>query len=580
MTRKLLPLLCLLATARGALGQELTPQDILGQDRELSVQQAVTLGLQYNLALQIIRNDPAIARERLREAEGLWNPNLIGTYDRNHFEVPSAGSLQALFGLTGNRTVDNSNIYNGGLQGVLPWGLSYSTGYLFRDLRSSSGVYSFKPQYNSDWSTSLTVPLLRGLYWGPVDLLVRRGEVGQALSDATFASRLADGVFLVESYYWNLSATRALERATGRAVNTAQDLLEQTKVQYQVGTVSKVLVTQAEAGVAQRESQHITAEAAAKRAQDDLLTVILEPGINDYSNTTIRTEEPSFVDYPVNPDESLAKAHANRTELLESQLVVEDAELQEKYAWNAKLPQLDVQGTYTNSGLSGTQKRPAGILAPSSFATAGPTSVPVGPNGVPLPTDPTDPNFRPPAEGDFLNNAAVPFVRSSDFGFGSSAGASTDGFFDGNGFHSYTLAITFSYPIGNETADARYTQRRIDLRRARTQQRRTEQDVIVNVRSAVRDLQSSIDRVKAAQRARIASEETLRAEEERLRLGDSTPHNVLEFQDDLLQAEASEISALQSYRTSIAALERAQGTLLESKGISVVNERDRGMDQY
>ena len=104
--------------------------------------------------------------------------------------------------------------------------------------------------------------------------------------------------------------------------------------------------------------------------------------------------------------------------------------------------------------------------------------------------------------------------------------------------------------------------------------------MIVNVRSAVRDLQSSIDRVKAAQRARIASEETLRAEEERLRLGDSTPHNVLEFQDDLLQAEASEISALQSYRTSIAALERAQGTLLESRGISVVNERERGMDQY
>ena len=70
MIRKLLPLLCLLATARGALGQELTPQDILGQDREISVQQAVTLGLQYNLALQIIRNDPALARERAARGRG------------------------------------------------------------------------------------------------------------------------------------------------------------------------------------------------------------------------------------------------------------------------------------------------------------------------------------------------------------------------------------------------------------------------------------------------------------------------------------------------------------------------------
>lgn len=574
MNRLLLPLLCLLA-ARGAPAQALSPGDILGHDVQISVEQAVELGLQYNLQLQIIRNDPAIAAEQLREAEGLWNPNLVGTYDRNHFEVPAAGALQALFGITGNRTVDNANVYNGGITGVLPWGISYSSGYLFRDLRSSSGVYSFKPQYNSDWTTSLTVPLLRGLYWGPVDLAVRRTEVGKSLSDATFESRLADGVFLVESSYWNLSATRALERATGRAVDTARDLLEQTKVQYQVGTVSKVLVTQAEAGVAQRESQHIIAEAAAKRAQDNLLTVILEPGINDYSSTTIRTEEPSFVDYPVNPDESLAKARQNRAELVESQLVVQDAEIQEKYAWNQKLPQLDLAGSYTNSGLSGDQKTPAGIVRPSSFASLGPgTPTLVDRNGNALPPG------TPPAPGDFFTNAAVPIIQTPDFGFGTAPGASTDGFFDGNGFHSYTLTLRFSYPIGNETADARYTQRKIDLRRARTQERRTEQDVVLNVRSAVRDLQSAIDRVKAAERARIASEESLQAERERLRLGDSTPHNVLLFQDDFLQAEASEIGALQEYRTSIAALERAQGTLLQTRRISVVNERERGMDQY
>ena len=169
-------------------------------------------------------------------------------------------------------------------------------------------------------------------------------------------------MFLVEASYWNLSATRALERATGRAVDTAKDLLEQTKVQYQVGTVSKVLVTQAEAGVAQRESQHITAEAAAKRAQDDLLTVILEPGINDYANTTIRTEEPSFVDYPVTRTRRSRRRAPTARELLESQLVVEDATIQEKYAWNAKLPQLDVRRDLLDGGLSGTQKTPAGSI--------------------------------------------------------------------------------------------------------------------------------------------------------------------------------------------------------------------------
>ena len=581
MNRLLLLLPCLLA-APGALAQALTPGDVLGHDVQISVEQAVELGLQYNLQLQIIRNDPAIAAEQLREAEGLWNPNLVGTYDRNHFEVPSAGALQALFGITGNRTVDNANVYNGGINGVLPWGLSYSSGYLFRDLRSSSGVYAFKPQYNSDWTTSLTVPLLRGLYWGPVDLAVRRTTVGQALSDATFESRLADGVFLVEASYWQLAATRALERSKERAVATSKDLLEQTRVQYQVGTVSKVFVTQSEATLAQNESEFIEAQANAKRAQDNLLTVIVEPGINDYSTTTIRTEDPSFVDYPVNPDESLAKARSNRSELVESALVVEDAEIQENYAWNQKLPQLDLAGSYTMSGLSGTQKTAAGPL----FLTGAQTGLP---NRIPRPGVAINPVLSaagPPIvqpDGTVIQsyqNVVVPQAVQPDFGFGTSAGASTDGFFDGDGFHSYTLTLRFSYPIGNETADSRYIQRKIDLRRARTQQRRTEQDVILNVRTAVRELQTAIDQVKASQHFRALSDEQLRSEEERLRLGDSTPFTVSQFQDRLLDAEAREISALQRYRTAIAGLERAQGTLLQARGISVVNERERGMDQY
>jgi outer membrane protein TolC len=136
-----------------------------------------------------------------------------------------------------------------------------------------------------------------------------------------------------------------------------------------------------------------------------------------------------------------------------------------------------------------------------------------------------------------------------------------------------------SVPLTNETADARYVQSKIALRRAKTNLRIQEQDVVLDVRTAVRELQNSIDGVKAAQRARIASAETLRAEQERLRLGDATPHDVLEFDTLLREAESSEIRALQVYRSAIVALERAQGTLLESTGIRVEDERDRGIVQ-
>jgi len=568
MTRTLLTLVCVLAVARLAAGQELKPEDILGQDREITLQQAVELGLEYNLSLQVVRNDPAIAREIVNQAQGLFNPLALGSFNQDHVETPVASSLQSFFGTTGDRTVDDGKRYTAGLTGVLPWGASYASGYSFRQLNSTSGLNSLKPQYSADWTSSLTIPLLRGLYWSGPDLLVRQSDVNQRISDATFQSQLSTGVFAVESAYWALSATRALERATSSAVDTAKDLLEQTKVQYQVGTVSKVLVTQAEANVAVRQSQHIIAVNAAKSAQDALLTVILAPGINDYSNTTVRTEEPMFVPYQVDPEQAVAKARTNRSELLASELEVEQAQIQQSYNWNQTLPFFNVGASYAMDGLSGKQKIPAGTLLPG-LPVQGPTSVQdPGPDGIPNTGD------------DFFTNPVIPLNPQPNFGFGSSAASANDNFFAGDGFHSWGFGATFSYPLGNETARARYIQSKIELRRSKTVMKRTEQSLILEVRSAVRALESSIDLVEAARRSRAASEETLRAEQEKLRLGDSTPHTVQQFQDDLLQAEVTEISALQQYRTAISGLEFAQGTLLESRGISVEKERERGMDQY
>jgi hypothetical protein len=51
------------------------------------------------------------------------------------------------------------------------------------------------------------------------------------------------------------------------------------------------------------------------------------------------------VPYEVDADAALEKARALRPELVAAQKVVENAEFDEKYAWNQKLPALDVRGT-------------------------------------------------------------------------------------------------------------------------------------------------------------------------------------------------------------------------------------------
>jgi len=81
--------------------------------------------------------------------------------------------------------------------------------------------------------------------------------------------------------------------------------------------------------------------------------------------------------------------------------------------------------------------------------------------------------------------------------------------------------------------------------------------------------------VRAAERRKASEAERLRAQQERLRLGDSTPQEVLDVEEDFAEAEHQEIDALQIHRTSITALERAQATLLDSRAISIQRELNR-----
>jgi len=543
-----LSLVCLLAVTSVARAQALRPEEVLGQDRLVTLDEAVAMALENNLGLQVERLDPALAQEQVRESWGAFEPNLVGTYDREHVETPIASTVIRAFGTSGKIVEEDYYTYNGGLQGILPWGIGYSSGYTMQILDSTSGLYALAPQYGATWRSELTVPLLRNLYWSTPDLLVRRSRVSQQISDENFNARLSDTVLRVEGLYWQLAATRALKAAAERSVETAKDLLELTKVQYQVGVVSKVRVTEAESILSQRDFSFIVSTNNAEAAQDDLLTVILAPGMSGYADTKLRTEEPTFVPYDVNAEASLQKARELRPELVAAQKAVENSEFDEKYAWNQKLPALDVRGIYTNNGLAGSQKVQPGI----------PTFV----------DNPLTPGF---------DSVEVP---TPDLGYGQGRWSADNQFLEGDGAHSWGVQANLVVPIGNDTLDARYVKSKIFLRRAKTNLRIQEQSIVVDVRNAVRELTNSIDGVKTAQRGRVLAEETLRAEQERLRLGDSTPHSVSEFQDDLLEAESNEIRALQRYRTAIAALERAQGTLLEKFRIDVVNERERGVGDF
>jgi len=102
-----------------------------------------------------------------------------------------------------------------------------------------------------------------------------------------------------------------------------------------------------------------------------------------------------------------------------------------------------------------------------------------------------------------------------------------------------------------------------------------EQQIYLEVKSAVRAVQSNYERVQAYKVARDLAEETLKAEEEKLKVGISTPYFVLQYQTELTTAQTNLLIARYDYVLSLASLERSLGTSLEKRNIKYSDFRGK-----
>jgi outer membrane protein TolC len=135
----------------------------------------------------------------------------------------------------------------------------------------------------------------------------------------------------------------------------------------------------------------------------------------------------------------------------------------------------------------------------------------------------------------------------------------------------YRVGFTLRYPLGNQGARSRFTRARLELEQAKTELERTEQRILVEVREAVRNVETNIKRVSVTRGARELAQKKLEAEEKKLAVGLSSVREVLRFQDDLSAEQSREIRALTDYNVSVANLDRARGTTLERLNIVVGN---------
>src|SRR5207245_5881131 len=127
----------------------------------------------------------------------------------------------------------------------------------------------------------------------------------------------------------------------------------------------------------------------------------------------------------------------------------------------------------------------------------------------------------------------------------------------------WSLLFSVNAPLGNRLADANFAAAEYQVAQSRYRLETLEQAARVEVRNAVRTVETNLKRVKAAQVNTRLQREKLDAEQKKFNNGMSTSFQVLSFQNDLASAESRENQAIVDYNKSLVELERVKGTLLE-----------------
>jgi outer membrane protein TolC len=127
--------------------------------------------------------------------------------------------------------------------------------------------------------------------------------------------------------------------------------------------------------------------------------------------------------------------------------------------------------------------------------------------------------------------------------------------------HRWSVALRFQYPLGNRFAQNELQRRNLELEQALVEQRKLKRTIVRQLRQAVRDIETAMQRVEVTRAATVLALTQLEAEQEKFRLGLSTSFVVLDFQEDLTIARSDETRAVSDYNVALARLDQLTGTL-------------------
>ena len=139
----------------------------------------------------------------------------------------------------------------------------------------------------------------------------------------------------------------------------------------------------------------------------------------------------------------------------------------------------------------------------------------------------------------------------------------------GRDYPNYSAGFSLNIPFRNRVAQADYVADQLSLRQSQLQYQKAVSQVRVDVKNAVIGLQQARARYETAVATRSLAQQTLEAEQNRFRFGESTIATVVQAERDLANDQSAEVQAMANYTHAKIAFDEAVGQTLDVNNISM-----------
>jgi outer membrane protein len=131
-----------------------------------------------------------------------------------------------------------------------------------------------------------------------------------------------------------------------------------------------------------------------------------------------------------------------------------------------------------------------------------------------------------------------------------------------------SAGLVFSYPLGNDAAEAQSAIAAREVERANITVKDLEESISATVIKLASDVRAAAKRIEVTKVGTRLAEQNLQAEQARFSVGKVRNQDVLTRQDELRAAQAREVRAAVDYLSAFAALEAATGKILDRYGVA------------